>query len=93
MDGGGALSAASDAALWLQMSTIGEEGTARCADLAREHGLGFVDAPVLGTKQPAEQGELVVLAAGADELRESARPCSTRRQEDPVVGEAGAGSP
>ncbi len=93
MDGGGALSAASDAALWLQMSTIGEEGTARCADLAREHGLGFVDAPVLGTKQPAEQGELVVLASGADELRESAQPIFDAVGKKTLwVGEAGTGS-
>ena len=31
---------------------------------ARDAGVTFVDAPVLGTKQPAEQGKLVVLAAG-----------------------------
>ncbi len=41
------------------MSTIGEHGTERCVELAREHALEFVDAPVLGTKAPAESGELV----------------------------------
>jgi 3-hydroxyisobutyrate dehydrogenase-like beta-hydroxyacid dehydrogenase len=41
-------------AVWLQMSTIGEAGTDRCIELAAEHELGFVDAPVLGTKAPAE---------------------------------------
>src|SRR4051794_31611485 len=55
-----------EGAVWLQMSTIGEEGTERCVELAREHGLEFVDAPVLGTKAPAEKGELVVLASGPE---------------------------
>ena len=58
----------SDGVVWLQMSTIGIEGMRRCAALAGQHGLGFVDAPVLGTKQPAEQGALVVLASGPEEL-------------------------
>jgi len=50
--------------VWAQMSTVGLAMLERCAKLADEHGVAFVDAPVLGTKQPAEQGELVVLAAG-----------------------------
>ncbi len=57
------------ATIWLQMSTIGVEGTSRCAELAEREGLGFVDAPVLGTKKPAERGELVVLASGPEEAR------------------------
>jgi 3-hydroxyisobutyrate dehydrogenase len=94
MDGtDGALSTAAGDALWLQTSTIGEDGTARCEAIAEEHGLGFVDAPVLGTKQPAEEGALVVLASGADELRERAQPVfdaiGTRTL---WVGEAGAGT-
>jgi 3-hydroxyisobutyrate dehydrogenase len=60
-------------ATWLQMSTIGEAGTARCAELAREHGLMLIDAPVLGTKQPAHDAKLVVLASGPDDARERAK--------------------
>jgi 3-hydroxyisobutyrate dehydrogenase len=60
--------------LWLQMSTIGIEGTERCAALARESGATFVDAPVLGTKGPAEAGELVVIASGPDEARDRVQP-------------------
>ncbi|MDX6688020.1 MAG: 3-hydroxyisobutyrate dehydrogenase, partial [Baekduia sp.] len=52
----GALASAADGAVWLQMSTVGLAGTQRCIELAERHGLQFVDAPVLGTKQPAEQG-------------------------------------
>jgi 3-hydroxyisobutyrate dehydrogenase len=61
-------------AAWVQMSTIGERGTERCIVLAREHDVGFIDAPVLGTKGPAEQGKLVILASGPQELRERVQP-------------------
>ena len=51
-------------AVWVQTSTVGAEGADRLADLAGDLGLRFVDAPVLGTKGPAEQGKLTVLAGG-----------------------------
>lgn len=66
--------AAAPDAVWVQSSTIGVEGTARVAAFAAEHGLALVDAPVLGTKAPAEQGKLVVLAAGDPALRERLTP-------------------
>jgi 3-hydroxyisobutyrate dehydrogenase len=71
----GALSAdrAGDA-IWLQMSTVGIEGTDRCAALAADHGIAFFDAPVLGTKAPAEQGTLVVLGSGPEDRRERVQP-------------------
>jgi 3-hydroxyisobutyrate dehydrogenase len=56
--------------LWLQMSTVGVDGAQRLAALADEFGLTYVDAPVLGTRQPAEQGKLTVLASGPDEVRD-----------------------
>src|SRR4051794_6288892 len=55
-----------DDIVWLQMSTVGIAGTDRLAALAARHSIAYVDAPVLGTKQPAEQGALTVLAAGAE---------------------------
>jgi 3-hydroxyisobutyrate dehydrogenase len=70
----GALAGARPNSVWIQMSTIGEQGTARCAELAQEHGIGFVDAPVLGTKQPAQEGKLVVMASGPEALRERVQP-------------------
>jgi 3-hydroxyisobutyrate dehydrogenase len=44
------------------------------ARLAAEQDLVFVDAPVLGTRQPAELGALTVFAAGPDRAREWVRP-------------------
>jgi 3-hydroxyisobutyrate dehydrogenase len=56
--------------VWLQMSTVGIEGTERLASYAADRGVPFVDAPVLGTRQPAEKGALTVLASGDDALRD-----------------------
>ena len=69
-----ALPATGNSAVWVQCSTIGPDGTAQVAELAISHGAPFVDAPVLGTKQPAEQGKLVFLASGAEELRARLAP-------------------
>lgn len=69
-----ALPAIGSETVWVQSSTVGIEGTARLAELAQRHGVGFIDAPVLGTKQPAEQGELVVLASGPTRLRDAVAP-------------------
>lgn len=80
-----------DGAVWLQMSTIGEEGTERCRALADEHGLAFVDAPVLGTKQPAEQRKLVIMASGAREFESRLAPIfDAIGQRTMWVGEAGS---
>jgi 3-hydroxyisobutyrate dehydrogenase len=94
MDGhDGALAGCSAGTVWLQMSTIGIEATDRCGELAERHGLRFVDAPVLGTKQPADQGELVVLASGPDELRERlAAVFDAVGKRTMWIGEAGAGT-
>jgi 3-hydroxyisobutyrate dehydrogenase len=80
------------AEVWIQASTVGIEGSERCAVLAAEHAVALVDAPVLGTRQPAEEGTLTVLASGPDEVRARVAPVF-----DAVgaktwwVGEAGAG--
>lgn len=60
--------------VWAQMSTIGLVGTERVAALADRAGLRVLDAPVLGTRQPAEQGALVVLASGDPALRPVVEP-------------------
>jgi 3-hydroxyisobutyrate dehydrogenase len=90
---GGALSAMGEDAVWIQASTIGEEGTNRCIELARERGVKFVDSPVLGTKAPAEQGKLVILASGPEDLRGQVDPIfDAIGQRTMWVGEAGSGT-
>jgi 3-hydroxyisobutyrate dehydrogenase len=71
---GSALEAMGDDAPWLQASTIGAAACERMLELASGRGVTLVDCPVIGTKQPAEQGKLVVLAAAPEEERERCQP-------------------
>ena len=76
-------------AVWLQASTIGPDGIAAVA--AAAPGLRLVDAPVLGTKGPAEQGKLVSLLSGDPALIEAARPVIEGYSARSVVAGAGLG--
>lgn len=64
----GVLAAMSSGAVWAQMGTIGIEETAglEATVRARRPDVRFVDAPVSGSRGPAESGELIVLASGPD---------------------------
>ena len=54
---------------------------------------GLVDAPVLGTKAPAEEGKLIVLASGPEDARERVDPLFDAIGAKTLwLGEAGAGS-
>jgi 3-hydroxyisobutyrate dehydrogenase len=91
--GGNVLPALAEDGVWLQMSTVGTEGSDRLEKLAAERGVAYVDAPVLGTKQPAEQGALVVLASGPEEVREKCQPVFDAVGNKILwLGPAGAGS-
>jgi 3-hydroxyisobutyrate dehydrogenase len=59
-------------AVWLQSATVGVRGIRQIADAA--NGAALVDAPMLGTKQPAEQGKLVPIVSGDPALIEKAQP-------------------
>ena len=61
-----ALAAMRPGSIWLQMSTIGVDGTERALALAKQlrPDIVFVDAPVSGSRVPAEQGKLLILASG-----------------------------
>ncbi|HWI43085.1 MAG TPA: NAD(P)-dependent oxidoreductase [Nocardioides sp.] len=87
-DGPSALEVMADAvpglrsgAAWVQSTTAGIDRTEELAAFAREHDLVFLDAPVLGTRQPAEAGQLLVLAGG---------PADARAQVEPVFEAVGA---
>jgi 3-hydroxyisobutyrate dehydrogenase len=91
--GGDVLAALAEGGVWLQMSTVGEGGNERLARLAADSGVAYVDAPVLGTKQPAEQGQLIVLASGPEEVRERSEEIFSAVGSKTVwLGEAGEGS-
>ncbi|MEV6168942.1 NAD(P)-dependent oxidoreductase [Streptomyces sp. NPDC051954] len=61
-------------AVWMQSTTSGLDSIVDLAAFAQQHGLVFYDAPVLGTRQPAEAGQLTVLAAGPEQGRETVTP-------------------
>ncbi|MBU2665969.1 NAD(P)-dependent oxidoreductase [Actinoplanes bogorensis] len=69
-----AAGAVPNGAIWVQSTTVSLEDVDRLAEQAEERGLVFFDAPVLGTRQPAEAGQLTVLAAGPADSREAVTP-------------------
>jgi 3-hydroxyisobutyrate dehydrogenase len=82
-------------AVWAQMSTIGIDGTERLADLVRSQrpDLYFVDAPVSGSKVPAEQGKLVIFASGPKEAQPRLAPIFEAVGQKTIwLGSAGNGS-
>jgi len=91
--GSGALDVMPQGALWIQSSTIGVAATERLAEQAGERGITFVDAPVLGTKKPAEDGQLFMLASGPEEARARCEPVFDAISRGHVwLGEAGLGT-
>jgi 3-hydroxyisobutyrate dehydrogenase len=60
--------------VWLQCTTVGPAGIAWIADAAGPAADRLLDAPVLGTRQPAESGSLVVLVSGPDDAADRAQP-------------------
>jgi 3-hydroxyisobutyrate dehydrogenase len=89
----GALPALGEGSVWLQSSTIGVADTERFGGLARGQGVEFVDAPVLGSKVPAERGELTVLASGPERASERCKPIFDAIGSRTIrAGEAGAGT-
>jgi 3-hydroxyisobutyrate dehydrogenase len=91
----GMLAALAPGAIWVQMSTIGVAGIERVAAMvqAERPDVTLLDAPVSGSKGPAEQGQLTIFASGP----EAARPrvaglFDALGQRTIWVGEVGAGS-
>jgi len=89
----GALAGVARGTLWLQMSTVGVAPCSRLAVLAEGAGLLYVDAPVMGTKAPAERGELTILGSGPAAAEARARLIFEKLGKKILwLGEAGAGS-
>ena len=81
--------------VWAQMGTIGVDGTLRIRDrlAAQRPDVMFVDAPVSGSKGPAEQGQLLILASGPAAAADVVRPVFDVIGRKTVwLGEAGRGS-
>ena len=72
----GMLGALAPGAIWVQMSTIGVRGIERVVALVEKErpDITLLDAPVSGSKDPAEQGQLTIFASGPDEARAPVTP-------------------
>jgi 3-hydroxyisobutyrate dehydrogenase len=91
----GMLAALGPGAIWIQMSTIGVAGIERVEALVKTErpDVILIDAPVSGSKEPAERGQLTIFASGPEEVRSRLDPLfSALGQRTVWVGMVGAGS-
>ena len=88
----GALAGARPSALFVDMSTIAPSDARRLGATLREHGHGFVDAPVTGSAPRAEDGTLTIMVGGEEDDVARAMPLFEAMGELIVhVGEVGRG--
>lgn len=52
---------------WVDCSTVNPSFTKETSLMSEKHNIQFIDAPVAGSKAPAESGELLFLAGGKEE--------------------------
>jgi 3-hydroxyisobutyrate dehydrogenase len=81
-------------AVWAQMGTIGVEATDTLrSEVALAYpDVAFVDAPVSGSREPARNGRLVILASGASSARSIVEPVFEALGRPVWLGEASGGS-
>jgi 3-hydroxyisobutyrate dehydrogenase len=82
-------------AVWVQMGTIGITATAGLDGMVRQirPDVMFLDAPVSGSKGPAEAGQLLILASGPSAAEAAVRPVFSAIGRKTVwLGPAGQGS-
>jgi 3-hydroxyisobutyrate dehydrogenase len=72
----GMLDALEPGTIWVQMSTIGVAGIERVAAIVEKErpDITLLDAPVSGSKEPAEQGQLTIFASGPAAARVRVAP-------------------
>jgi 3-hydroxyisobutyrate dehydrogenase len=91
----GMLAGLAPGSIWVQMSTIGVTGIERVAAMVDEErpDVTLLDAPVSGSKEPAEQGQLTIFASGREAVRSRVAPLFDALGQRTVwVGAVGAGS-
>ena len=91
----GVLAALPPGAIWVQMSTIGVAGIERVAALVGDErpDVILIDAPVSGSKGPAESGQLTIFASGSEAVRPRLEPLFDALGQRTIwVGPVGTGS-
>jgi 3-hydroxyisobutyrate dehydrogenase-like beta-hydroxyacid dehydrogenase len=80
-------------AFWIDSSTVNPSFSKRMAGECAARGLHFLDAPVTGSKEAAEKGQLVFLVGGSTGDLEAVRPLLEKMSKAIVhVGDSGMGS-
>lgn len=78
---------------WVDCSTVNPSFSKQMNQLAKSHGIHFVDAPVAGSKAPAAQGELLFLAGGKEQdLTDIAPYFTTMGKKTLYLNEVGNGA-
>jgi 3-hydroxyisobutyrate dehydrogenase-like beta-hydroxyacid dehydrogenase len=89
----GVLEGLRDGRGYVDMSTVDAGTSRRIAAAVAGRGGRFVEAPVSGTKKPAEDGTLVILAAGDQSLFDEALPAFGKMGKKTMyLGETGNGA-
>lgn len=89
----GVLAGISAGKKFVDMSTVDEDTAKEIAAAVSAKGGIFLEAPVSGSKGPALQGTLIILAAGDKALQEEAQPCfDVMGKRTFFLGEVGAGA-
>jgi 3-hydroxyisobutyrate dehydrogenase len=91
----GMLEALAPGAIWAQMSTIGVRGIDQVVALVEKErpDVTLLDAPVSGSKDPAEHGQLTIFASGPDDARAAVTPLFDALGQRTIwVGPAGTGT-
>ncbi|KAK9150979.1 hypothetical protein Syun_009288 [Stephania yunnanensis] len=78
---------------YIDMSTVDADTSSKISKAITEVGGRFLEAPVSGSKKPAEDGQLIILAAGDKALYEEMLPAfSVLGKKDFFLGEVGNGA-
>ena len=89
--GGGVLGAMRPGSLLIVMSSIPVATAQSQAELAAERGIDYLDAPVSGGETGAREGTLAIMAGGAQDVFERARPLLEVMGRPTHIGPAGTG--
>lgn len=92
-DKDGVLEQISEGKGYIDMSTVDAETSSKISEAVTKKGGSFVEAPVSGSKKPAEDGQLIILAAGDKALYEVMLPVfDVLGKKSFFLGEVGKGA-
>ncbi len=90
---GGFLNGMKHNAIWIDCSTVNPSFSMDMSKKAYGYGIRFMDAPVAGTKQPAQNGELTFFVGGNKKDFDEVRPILEKMGKKIVhLGECGKGT-